>query len=175
MIGSNDFCSKDYLMGGAKKYGKKLKSSYERYTRPNGTIGMRLVSETEWLDDDKRNSDVSCGGVMGNATYMPADRGSLTVGARFLERRLDTGIRLRYSPGNNKDINTHNYSNLDQAMWPVYRVYDLYASYWATDDLNISVVMENATDEAYFVAMGDANNLSLARGRTLSGMLEYKF
>lgn len=175
MIGSNDFCSNDYFMGGAKKYGKNLKTSLERYTRPNGTQGLRLVSETEWLDDEKRNNDVGCDKVMGNAAYMPADRGSLTLGARFLDRRLDTGVRLRYSPGNDKDINTHNYANLDQALWPVYRVYDLYASYWATDDLNISVIMENATDEAYFVAMGDANNLSLARGRTLSGMLEYKF
>jgi heme acquisition protein HasR len=106
---------------------------------------------------------------------MPADRGSLTVGARFLERRLDTGVRLRYSPGNGSDINTHNYQSLEQATWPKYSVYDLYASYWATDALNLTLVLENATDEAYFVAMGDANNVSLARGRTLSGMLEYKF
>ena len=54
-------------------------------------------------------------------------------------------------------------------------MYDLYASYWPTNDVNLTLVLENATDEAYFVAMGDANNLSLARGRTLSGMLEYKF
>jgi len=175
MIGSNDFCSADYYMGGAKKRGKKLKSYLEKYTRPDGSTGMRPVTETEWLDDDDRNNAQSCGKVMGNATYMPADRGSLTVGARFLERRLDTGVRLRYSPGNNKDINTHNYRSIEQATWPKYSVYDLYASYWATDDLNISLIMENATDEAYFVAMGDANNLSLARGRTLSGMLEYKF
>jgi len=133
------------------------------------------VHETEWLDNDERINKVSCGGVMGAAAYMPADRGSLTVGARFLERRLDTGVRLRYSPGNGSDINTHNYQSLEQATWPKYSVYDLYASYWATDALNLTLVLENATDEAYFVAMGDANNVSLARGRTLSGMLEYKF
>jgi len=44
-----------------------------------------------------------------------------------------------------------------------------------TPQINLSLALENATDEAYFVAMGDANNLSLARGRTLTGMLEYKF
>ena len=175
MIGSNDFCSKNYFMGGAKKFGKKLKSGVERFQLPNGRWSIRPVHETEWLDDDERNNKVSCGGVMGAAAYMPADRGSLTVGARFLERRLDTGVRLRYSPGNGSDINTHNYANLEQATWPKYSVYDLYASYWATDALNLTLVLENATDEAYFVAMGDANNLSLARGRTLSGMLEYKF
>lgn len=175
MIGSNDFCSPDYFMGGAKKSGKTLKSVIERYTRPDGTTGVRSVREYEWLDDPERNGRIGCGAIMGNAAYMPADRGSLTVGARFLERRLDTGVRLRYSPGNGKDLNAHSYKSLEQAMWPKYSVYDLYASYWMTDDLNITLVMENATDEAYFVAMGDVNNLSMARGRTLSGMLEYKF
>ena len=67
------------------------------------------------------------------------------------------------------------YDLIDQALWPQYTLYDLYGSYWMTDHLNISLALENATNEAYFVAMGDANNLSLARGRTLSGMLEYKF
>ena len=44
-----------------------------------------------------------------------------------------------------------------------------------TSSLNLALSMENVTDQAYFVAMGDANNLSLARGRTLTGMLEYRF
>ena len=93
----------------------------------------------------------------------------------FLEKRLDTGVRVRYSSGNGENLNQQGYELMDQAMWPKYTLYDLYASYWMTDQLNIALALENATDEAYFVAMGDANNLSLARGRTLSGMLEYKF
>ncbi|MGH8367981.1 MAG: ligand-gated channel, partial [Pseudomonas sp.] len=113
--------------------------------------------------------------IMGNATYMPADRGSLTLGARFLEKRLDMGVRVRYSSGNGENLDSQGYDFIDQALWPQYTLYDLYASYWMTDQLNIALALENATDEAYFVAMGDANNLSLARGRTLSGMLEYKF
>ncbi|MFL1502188.1 TonB-dependent hemoglobin/transferrin/lactoferrin family receptor [Pseudomonas sp. O64] len=175
MIGSNEFCSKNYYMGGAKKRGRTLSSKYERYTRPNGTTGTRLVSTYEWLDDAAANDKESCGRIMGNATYMPADRGALTVGARFLDKRLDTGMRVRYSSGNGENLNNQGYDFIDQAMWPKYTVYDLYASYWMTDHLNIALALENATDEAYFVAMGDANNLSLARGRTLSGMLEYKF
>lgn len=175
MIGVNNFCTKDYFLGGAKKYGKRLSSGFEPFQLPNGRWSIRPKPESEWLNDEGRNEGVSCGGVMGAAAYMPADRGSLTVGARFLERRLDTGIRLRYSPGNGSDINTHNYHDLEQATWPKYSVYDMYASYWVTDALNLTLVLENATDEAYFVAMGDANNLSLARGRTLSGMLEYRF
>jgi heme acquisition protein HasR len=147
----------------------------ERYVRPDGTMGFRKVRESEYLDNNEMNNYVACGGIMGSAAHMPADRGSLTVGARFLERRLDTGIRLRYSRGNGADMNAHNYYDIEQATWPKYSVYDLYASYWPTNDVNLTLVLENATDEAYFVAMGDANNLSLARGRTLSGMLEYKF
>ena len=175
MMGANDFCANDYYLGGAKKVGKVFKNYLVRYVKPDGTMGFRKVRESEYLDDDNGNNHVECGGIMGSAAHMPADRGSLTVGARFIERRLDTGIRLRYSRGNGADMNAHNYYRIEQATWPKYSVYDLYASYWPTNDMNLTVVLENATDEAYFVAMGDANNLSLARGRTLSGMLEYKF
>ncbi|QJI31151.1 TonB-dependent hemoglobin/transferrin/lactoferrin family receptor [Pseudomonas sp. ADAK18] len=174
MIGSNDFCSKNYYLGGAKKNGPST-TRLERYTLPNGRIGIRPVTTYEVLDDSVANAKESCGRIMGNATYMPADRGSLTVGARFLDKRLDTGMRVRYSSGNGENLNSQGYQFIDQATWPKYTVYDLYASYWMTDQLNIALALENATDEAYFVAMGDANNLSLARGRTLSGMLEYKF
>ena len=100
---------------------------------------------------------------------------SLTVGLRFLDNQLDVGARLRYSKGNGTNLDTHNYSYLDQALWPQYKVYDLYGSYWMTPQLNLALSLENLTDQAYFVAMGDSNNLSLARGRTLTGMLEYKF
>ena len=158
-----------------KKRGEVIKIIKVPYTRPNGTIGYTNTRVSEWLDDPDRNNAITCGAIMGNAAHIPADRGSLTVGARFLERRLDTGIRLRYSPGNDASLNEWSYNGIEQAHWPKYSVYDLYASYWPTDTLNITLSLENATDEAYFVAMGDASNLSMARGRTLSGMLEYKF
>lgn len=174
MIGSNEFCSKNYYLGGAKKAGPST-TVIERFTRPNGTIGFRPVTRYELLDDEAANAKESCGKIMGSATYTPADRASLTLGARFLDKRLDTGVRVRYSSGNGENLDNQGYNLIDQAMWPKYTVYDVYASYWMTDQLNIALALENATDEAYFVAMGDANNLSLARGRTLSGMLEYKF
>lgn len=174
MIGSNDFCSKNYYMGGAKKRGPS-KTVLERFQLPNGRWSVRPVTTYEVLDDDVANNQQSCGRIMGNATYMPADRGSLTLGTRFFDKRLDTGVRVRYSSGNGKNLNNQGYEFLDQALWPRYTLYDLFASYWMTDHLNIALALENATDQAYFVAMGDANNLSLARGRTLSGMLEYKF
>lgn len=173
MIGTNDFCSKDWYMGGAM-----TPVRVGTVTR-QVLVGTRLVNRTftvyQAQPSDAKNNQVSCGQIMGNATYMPADRGSLTLGMRFLDNQLDVGARLRYSKGNGENLNDHSYATLDQALWPKYKVYDLYASYWMTPQINLSLALENATDEAYFVAMGDANNLSLARGRTLTGMLEYKF
>lgn len=173
MIGSNDFCSKQYYLGGAQRL---VNAGTVRRPVQVGNRVIMLpvrVSRAEWADD--QNAVTSCGEIMGNAAYMPADRGALTLGMRFLERTLDVGMRARYSEGNGENLNTHTYSQIDQALWPKYLVYDLYASYWMTPQLNVALSLENATDEAYFVAMGDGNNLSLARGRTLSGMLEYRF
>ncbi len=173
MIGSNEFCSNQFYMGGAQRL-----VSAGTVMRPV-RVGSRIimlpvrVSRAEGASDT--NNIVSCGDIMGNASYMPADRGALTLGMRLLERTLDVGMRVRYSEGNGENLKSHTYNQIDQAQWPQYTVYDLYASYWMTPSLNLALSLENATDEAYFVAMGDGNNLSLARGRTLSGMLEYRF
>lgn len=173
MIGSNDFCSKEFYMGGAQE-------SVQVGTVPGfiqvGPIQIPVqLPVYEAQANDELNDLVTCGQIMGSAAYMPADRGSLTLGMRFLDRRLDVGARLRYSEGNGENLDTWGFTQIDQALWPQYEVYDLYASYWMTSSLNLGLSMENVTDQAYFVAMGDANNLSLARGRTLTGMLEYRF
>ncbi|CAI8843644.1 heme acquisition protein HasR [Pseudomonas donghuensis] len=173
MIGSNEFCSPQFYLGGAKDL--KRVGTVLRPLKVGNRIIMRRVPVSEAFDNAELNNYSRCGDIMGNATYMPADRGSLTVGLRFLDNQLDVGARLRYSKGNGTNLDTHNYSYLDQALWPQYKVYDLYGSYWMTPQLNLALSLENLTDQAYFVAMGDSNNLSLARGRTLTGMLEYKF
>ncbi|RSC29039.1 TonB-dependent receptor [Pseudomonas putida] len=173
MIGSNDFCSNQFYLGGAQQLVSA--GTVLRPVQVGSRIIMLPVRVSRAEANATENNRVSCGDIMGNASYMPADRGSLTLGMRFLDKTLDVGMRLRYSEGNGKNLDTHGYSQIDQAMWPKYKVYDLYASYWMTPSLNLALSLENATDEAYFVAMGDVNNLSLARGRTLSGMLEYRF
>lgn len=173
MIGSNDFCSRQFFMGGAKTPVRV--GTVTRPVQVGNRIIMRQVAINQAVDNQAMSDQITCGNIMGNATYMPADRGSLTLGMRFLNNTLDVGGRLRYSKGNGENLNDHTYATLDQAMWPKYQVYDLFASYWVTPQVNVALALENATDEAYFVAMGDANNLSLARGRTLSGMLEYRF
>ncbi|WP_118129427.1 TonB-dependent receptor [Pseudomonas abyssi] len=173
MIGSNDFCSNQFYLGGAQEL-------VQVGTRPGfiqvGPIQIPVqLPVYDAQPNDELNNFVQCNQVMGSASYMPADRGALTLGMRFLDNRLDVGGRVRYSEGNGANLNTPTYSQLEQALWPQYQVYDLYASYWVTDQLNIAASMENVSDQAYFVAMGDVNNLSLARGRTLSGMLEFRF
>ena len=173
MIGTNDFCSQQFFMGGAK-----TPVRIGTVTRPvqlgKVTI-LRQFPINQAVDNVAMSNQIRCGDIMGNATYMPADRGSLTLGMRFLDNTLDVGGRLRYSKGNGENLNEQSYATLDQAMWPKYKVYDLFASYWMTPQINLAMALENATDESYFVAMGDVNNLSLARGRTLTGMLEYRF
>jgi len=173
MIGSNDFCSRQFYMGGAKQVVRV--GTVTRPVQVGNRIVMRQFPVSEAQANDAMSNQITCGNIMGNATYMPADRGSLTLGMRFFDNTLDVGGRLRYSKGNGANLDTPGYATLDQALWPKYKVYDLFASYWMTPQVNLSLALENATDQAYFVAMGDVNNLSLARGRTLTGMLEYRF
>nr|WP_318531815.1 TonB-dependent hemoglobin/transferrin/lactoferrin family receptor [Pseudomonas huaxiensis] len=173
MIGTNDFCSQQFYMGGAKSTVRV--GTVTRAVQVGNRIVMRQFAVNQAVPNDAMSNQINCGNIMGNATYMPADRGSLTLGMRFLDNTLDVGTRLRYSKGNGANLDTPTYATLDQAVWPKYKVYDLFASYWMTPQVNLTLALENATDQAYFVAMGDVNNLSLARGRTLSGMLEYKF
>lgn len=173
MIGSNDFCSQQFYMGGAKQVVRV--GTVTRAVQVGNRIVMRQFPVNQAAPNDAMSNQITCGNIMGNATYMPADRGSLTLGMRLLDNTLDVGGRLRYSKGNGANLDTPSYATIDQALWPKYKVYDLFASYWMTPQVNLTLALENATDQAYFVAMGDVNNLSLARGRTLTGMLEYKF
>lgn len=174
MIGSNEFCSNQVYLGGAQKQNLQGEELVD-FDLGGGLIIQLPMNVYNALDDAALNNLKRCGDIMGNASYMPADRGSLTVGLRFFDNTLDVGARLRYSKGNGEHLDSHGYNQFDQALWPQYKVYDLYASYWMTGNLNLALSMENVTDQAYFVAMGDVNNLSLARGRTLTGMLEYTF
>lgn len=174
MLGSNNFCSKEFYIGGAQEL---VQVGTEPGFIQVGPIQIPVnIPIYEARLNDALNDLVSCGHIMGNASYMPSDRGSLTLGTRLLDRRLDMGARMRYSPGNGEHLDgSWAGSLLDKALWPRYKVYDLYANFRVTPALNLTLAMENVTDEAYFVAMGDVNNLSLARGRTLTGMLEYRF
>ena len=80
MIGSNDFCSKTAWLGGVTQ---TVKGSGRRPP----VIDMR--------PDEQANAATHCSAVLGSAEHMPMDRGSLTLGMRFFDRRLDVGARAR--------------------------------------------------------------------------------
>jgi len=54
---------------------------------------------TAMVPDDVANAGQSCSAILGSSEHMPMDRGTATLGARFLERKLDVGVRARYSGG----------------------------------------------------------------------------
>ncbi|OLF52111.1 TonB-dependent receptor [Pseudomonas chlororaphis] len=162
MIGSNDFCSKTAWLGGVTQ------------TVKNSTAGRAPV--VGMRPDEQANNASHCSAILGSAEHMPMDRGTLTLGARFFERKLDIGARARYSAGYSEGgSNNQPISSVYPADWKSYTVYDLYGSYRATDELTLRLAMENVTDRAYLVPMGDVLAFTLGRGRTVQGTLEYQF
>ncbi len=161
MIGDNEYCKKQAWLGGA-------------LTAVNGT--GRRPPVIGYVPNEAANAAVKCGGIMGSAEHMPMDRGSLTLGTRWLNQTLDIGVRARYSEGYALDAGDA--AAADQvypADWKTYTVYDLYGSYKATDALTLRLALDNFTDRAYLVPLGDVLAFTLGRGRTLQGTVEYTF
>jgi len=163
MLGSNKFCSKTAWLGGVTKTQK----------RPGNRTPVDAM-----VPDDAANAAVGCNAILGSSEHMPMDRGTATLGARFLERKLDVGVRARYSAGyyvkGGVGVTTSQ-TGVYPADWKPYTVYDLYSSYRATDQLTLRLAMENVTDRAYLVPLGDVLAFTLGRGRTLQGTVEYQF
>lgn len=165
MIGDNEFCMKTAWLGGVTQPVK------------NGTGRGAIV--TGMRPDDAANNASQCkAAILGSAEQMPMDRGTLTVGARFFERKLDIGARARYSAGYSiagSASGTVGQTGVYPADWKPYTVYDLYGSYRATDELTLRLAMENVTDRAYLVPLGDVLAFTLGRGRTVQGTVDYQF
>ncbi|WP_025858931.1 TonB-dependent receptor [Pseudomonas sp. CHM02] len=163
MLGSNKFCSKTAWLGGVTKIQKGP--------------GSRAPVDA-MVPDAAANAAQSCSAILGSSEHMPMDRGTATLGARFFERRLDLGVRARYSGGyyvkGGVGVTTSQ-TGVYPADWKPYTVYDLYSSYRATDQLTLRLAMENVTDRAYLVPLGDVLAFTLGRGRTLQGTVEYQF
>ena len=87
-------------------------------------------------------------------------------------------MRARYSAGyyvKGAAGVTTSQTGVYPADWKPYTVYDLYGSYRATDQLTLRLAMENVTDRAYLVPLGDVLAFTLGRGRTVQGTVEYQF
>ncbi|WP_430446819.1 MAG: TonB-dependent hemoglobin/transferrin/lactoferrin family receptor [Pseudomonas piscis] len=165
MIGDNEYCMKPAWLGGVTQPVK------------NGTGRKAIV--TGMRPDAESNDFTQCkAAILGSAEHMPMDRGTLTLGARFFERKLDVGARARYSAGYSVaggSTVTSSQSGVYPADWKPYTVYDLYGSYRVTDELTLRLAMENVTDRAYLVPLGDVLAFTLGRGRTVQGTVEYQF
>lgn len=158
MIGKNDFCSKNAWLGNRLRYGAGVGPG-NYYMEPDPTS----------------NDYVSCdgGSQFGTAAYLPGDRGSVTLGGRAFDRKLDAGVTVRFAPGYQDSSVPTNYPYL--ADWPKYTLFDLYASYKLTDSLTLRGSVENLTNRAYVVSYGETLANTLGRGRTVQGGVEYRF
>lgn len=165
MIGSNNICSRAAWLGGVQ-----------------GTKSLNNGNEVYTVELDSINNSVKCiNSMFGSGAYLPGDRGSLTLGGRIFDRRLDFGTIIRYNKGHqDKSVLTTSGGATWPTVayvadWPKYTVFDLYASYQVTSDLTLRSSIENITNRAYLVSYGDSLSFSPNRGRTIQGGFEYKF
>ncbi|WP_186368363.1 TonB-dependent hemoglobin/transferrin/lactoferrin family receptor [Yersinia rochesterensis] len=163
MIGVNSICSKRAWLGGGKNLAGNNK--YGHY----GVINNKI------------NNIIDCRparNLFGSSAYLPGDRGSLTLGGRIFDKKLDLGTVIRYNKGHQDNSVIGNDGNVNTAYvadWPKYTIFDLYASYKVTNNLILRSSIENITNRAYLVSYGDSISFSPNRGRTIQGGFEYKF
>ncbi len=163
MIGVNNFCSKYAWLGGIQR---------TIYTKQDHRYSVNY---------DAINDIVKCyagNNLFGSSAYLPGDRGSLTLGGRIFDKKLDLGTVIRYNKGHQDKSVISRYGHANTAYvadWPKYAVFDLYASYKLTNNLTLRASIENITDRAYLVSYGDSLSFAPNRGRTIQGGFEYKF
>lgn len=166
MIGANEnnFCSKLAWLGNKIEFGGERGNWYP-------------VAYDEDSVGCTQGTGVTSG-VFSNFTYLPGDRGSLTLGGRAFDRRLDIGAVVRYNRGKQDDSVVSSSGSVGSfyvADWPEYTVVDLYARFNVTSALTLHASVENLMDRAYVVGFGDSLAYTLGRGRTVQGAVEYRF
>ncbi|WP_145540635.1 TonB-dependent hemoglobin/transferrin/lactoferrin family receptor [Yersinia alsatica] len=173
MIGVNSVCSKKAWLGGVQKYVRKGYWRSPKYP---------YVHSIDYpTDNNDANNKIECyraSNLFGSSAYLPGDRGSLVLGGRIFDQKLDFGTTIRYNKGHqDKSVtNSHGYPNTAYvADWPKYTLFDIYASYKVTNNLTFHGTIENITNRAYIVNYGDSLTLTPNRGRTFQGGIEYRF
>lgn len=168
MIGVNSICSKRAWLGGVKT----TRTLYD-----NKSYNHKKYI----IDGHNINNIIDCRAarnLFGSSAYLPGDRGSLTLGGRIFDKKLDLGTVIRYNKGHQDNSVIGNDGNVNTdyvADWPKYTIFDLYASYKLTNNLILRSSIENITNRAYLVSYGDSISFSPNRGRTIQGGFEYKF
>ncbi len=101
---------------------------------------------------------------LGANQYLPEDVVTVTVGARFLERKLESGVRVQHvSSGKalegGKDTDP-------------YTLVDLFAKYKFTDTVDLSLQVLNVTNKEYTPALSTYGS---GRGRTFLVSTQFQF
>ncbi|MGX2949919.1 TonB-dependent receptor domain-containing protein [Ursidibacter sp. B-7004-1] len=98
----------------------------------------------------------------------------LTLGSRWLNEKLDLGMRYSYySKRIVPVLSADRFRNTSSIDWSAYSLVDLYANYNITQNLKINMTMDNVFNRYYL----DNNNMGLntAPGRTIHLGIDYRF
>lgn len=165
--------------------------------RPHPTLGQYWYTN---LDGTSHQRGIELGGsydagrVFGDLTYththsqlpaqqeglgalneLPDDIVSLTVGGRFLDRRLETGGRVNYV---SNGVSTDYMSAPDPdggpatQKTPSYTLVDLFASYQVGSDSELALQVTNVFDRAYTPSLSTTGS---GRGRTVWLSAQFRF
>ncbi|CAB3841268.1 Vitamin B12 transporter BtuB [Achromobacter pulmonis] len=164
--GPNKFCENVYPLGsGPNRY--DVPKSDGSYPKPHDeALAAGYDSWRAWAD-----AWTSCGNfVFNSAIAKPVDKGMVLVGARLLERKLDTGVRFNYS-----GEGWYNRDTGGAQVWFKYTTWDWYASYQANDNVKLMAAVENITNRMYVEGYSDALARTFAPGRTVTVGVEVRF
>ncbi|WP_237173559.1 TonB-dependent receptor domain-containing protein [Paracandidimonas lactea] len=122
--------------------------------------------------------DCSPGGLPHSYTLQqvpPKHTVTVNLGARFLEKKLLLGSRIRYigsrySPGVRVNIGA---GGMEPSAWRPYTLVDVHATYKHSDHVSFNVAVDNITDRFYADALNAAS--MPAPGRTIHGSMTIKF
>lgn len=105
-----------------------------------------------------------------NNTVPPKMNLHFTLGSRWFDEKLDIGVRYSYYSKRVVPVLMDTTSSID---WNAYSLVDLYVNYNISNNLKLTMTMDNVFNRYYL----DTNNMGLntAPGRTLHMGLEYRF
>lgn len=146
------------------------------YTRNN--MYSKSEYKTDYLDGVDYCNIYSCSSVgLWYYPKPPRDIYTFQLGARAFDRRLDIGLRQRYSSGHKQLLASEGvYSNREnyEGTLKDYHVLDLYGVFQATEDLQLNLAVNNVRDRLYAIPMGDVQTMSPSPGRTVLLGFEYR-
>lgn len=100
---------------------------------------------------------------MGANQYLPEDVVTITAGARFFERKLESGLRVQHVSSGR----TISGSDTDP-----YTLVDVFAKYKFTDTVDLSLQVLNIADKEYTPALSTYGS---GRGRTFLVATQFQF